>query len=94
MKRLRLLIIGLVQGVSFRAHTQAEARRLGLVGCVWNRSDGSVELVAEGPAEALEALLAWARQGPSHARVSSIEPEWGAATGEHDEFSIVRGGDR
>ena len=89
MKRLRLLVTGRVQRVSFRAHTQAEARRLGLVGWVRNLSDGTVELVAEGPQEALEALLAWAQQGPSLARVARADPEWGPATGEHDSFVVL-----
>ncbi len=40
---------GLVQGVSYRANTRAQAQRLGLTGWVRNVADGSVELVAEGP---------------------------------------------
>ncbi|MDP2305608.1 MAG: acylphosphatase [Pseudomonadota bacterium] len=91
MERLRLVVTGRVQGVAFRAHTQAEAARLGLVGWVRNLPDGTVELAAEGPREALEALLAWARTGPSMARVTGVEPAWGPATGAHAGFSIVRG---
>ena len=40
-----------------------EATRLGLDGWVRNRSDGSVEALAAGPAPALDALVAWARRG-------------------------------
>lgn len=90
MERLHLVVIGHVQGVSFRAHTQAEARRRGLVGWVRNQPDGGVELVAEGPREALDGLLAWARKGPSFARVTGIEVDWGVATGEHEGFEIRR----
>ena len=47
-KRVHLVIKGRVQGVFFRAATQREARRLGVTGWVKNRTDGSVEVLAEG----------------------------------------------
>ena len=52
-KRLHIIVSGRVQGVWFRASTQVQARQLGLVGQVWNRSDGRVEIIAEGPEEIL-----------------------------------------
>ena len=91
-ERLHLRVTGRVQGVAFRAHTEHEARRRGLVGWVRNLPDGSVEAVAEGPRSALEDLAAWCRQGPPAARVESLELSWAAATGEHAAFSIRRGG--
>jgi acylphosphatase len=66
---------GRVQGVSYRAATLTEARRLGVVGWVRNRADGSVELEAEGPDDAVRALLAWCQHGPPAARVTRIEAE-------------------
>lgn len=72
---------GRVQGVYFRASTQDQARRLGVQGWVRNRSDGTVELVAEGPQASLEALLAWARRGPPMAEVAELEVVWGGAVG-------------
>jgi len=69
----RILVSGRVQGVAFRAHTAAEARALGLSGWVRNLRDGRVELVAQGPAAAVDALEAWCRVGPSLARVDGIE---------------------
>jgi acylphosphatase len=69
----RLLIHGLVQGVSYRASAAAEARRLGLAGWVRNRADGTVESLVTGPAAAVDAFIAWARSGPPHARVSRVE---------------------
>ena len=65
-------IEGLVQGVGYRAAMQDRAQRLGLTGWVRNRRDGSVEAVAQGPIEALERFVAWARQGPPAARVTSV----------------------
>ena len=72
-----LRIRGRVQGVGYRNAMQAEASRLGLSGWVRNRSDGSVEALAAGPAPALDLLVAWARRGPPAARVGEVS--WEAA---------------
>ena len=80
--RRRLVVRGRVQGVAFRASTQAQAARLGLAGWVRNRADGSVEVEAEGPLPAVDALIAFCRRGPRFAQVSDLaatplEPEGG-----------------
>ena len=62
----------MVQGVGYRFALEREAARLGLTGWVRNRRDGSVEAVAQGPAEALDALAAWARRGPPAAQVTGV----------------------
>lgn len=67
------MIFGRVHGVFFRATTQEHATALQLAGWVRNRSDGTVELVAEGPADQIDALLAWCREGPPLARVERVE---------------------
>jgi len=90
VERLSLRVRGRVQGVFFRAETQATATRLKLSGWVRNRDDGSVELLAEGPRVQLEALLDWCRRGPPRARVDAVEPDWGPATGEFDRFEVRR----
>jgi acylphosphatase len=66
-------ITGRVQGVGFRYSMQSEATRLGVRGWVRNRRDGSVEAVVQGEASAVEALVAWAREGPPGARVSDLQ---------------------
>jgi acylphosphatase len=71
--RARLIVHGLVQGVCFRAATRDEAARRSVRGWVRNRGDGAVEAVFEGPAEAVEALVAFCRTGPEHARVERVE---------------------
>lgn len=76
MERVHLYIEGKVQGVWFRASTQAEAQRLGLSGWVRNRADGRVEAVAEGPREQLQALVDWCHQGPDLARVTEVDATW------------------
>ena len=47
---------GDVQGVGFRWAAQGEAERLGVVGRVRNRTDGAVEVVAQGDRSALDAF--------------------------------------
>ncbi len=71
----RCLVSGRVQGVFYRATTREQARRLGLTGHAINLPDGRVEVLACGPAEAVDALCAWLWQGPPAARVESITCE-------------------
>ncbi len=68
-----LRITGDVQGVGFRYSMCAEARLLQLAGWVRNRSDGSVEAVVSGEAEALDRLEQWAQRGPAGARVHAVK---------------------
>ncbi|MES1923903.1 acylphosphatase [Salinisphaera sp. T31B1] len=65
-------VTGRVQGVGFRAATRDRARSLGLAGWVRNRADGSVEGLARGDAQTLDALEAWLAQGPAMARVDTL----------------------
>jgi len=70
--RLRIRIIGLVQGVGFRHFVRVSADRLELSGWVRNCPDGSVEVAAEGTDAAREALLLAVRRGPPGAAVEEI----------------------
>lgn len=74
--RAALRITGRVQGVWYRGSTVREAERLGLRGWVRNRPDGSVAAEAQGPRAAVEALIAWCRDGPPPARVAEVAVEW------------------
>src|SRR3954469_10400672 len=89
LKQLQLVIRGRVQGVYFRASAQREARRLGLVGLVRNRPDGSVEIVAEGEESSIRELHGWAQKGPSVARVDRVDTRWRSYSGEYSDFRIV-----
>lgn len=61
-----------MQGVGYRAATLRRASELGLSGWVRNRSDGTVELEAEGSMQALGVLRLWCEKGPDEARVSGV----------------------
>lgn len=87
-QRLHARVYGLVQGVYFRDTTRQNATTLNLTGWVRNVHDGSVEVVAEGPRPALEALLKFLQVGPSHAHVERVAVEWGTATGEFAGFNV------
>ena len=85
--RRRVVVRGRVQGVAYRASTQAQATRLGVAGWVRNRADGSVEVEAEGAAEAVDALIAFCRRGPRFAEVREVAVEEAAPQGAR-EFAI------
>ena len=78
---LHVFLNGRVQGVGFRATTLDEPRRRSLAGWVRNRSDGDVEVWAEGPRAVLEDFLAFLRQGPRMAHVTHVAAEWGDPEG-------------
>jgi acylphosphatase len=63
----------MVQGVGFRWFVARHARTLGLTGYARNLPNGSVEVVAEGPEEALPALEELLRRGPASAQVDRVE---------------------
>ena len=81
MKAVQARVVGRVQGVSFRWYAEERARALGVTGWVRNEPDGSVLLHAEGDDNAVDALVAWCRTGPSAARVSDVAVREAAPTG-------------
>lgn len=79
MPHVHVVIHGQVQGVGFRYFVAREAGELELGGEVRNRPDGTVEVRAEGPRAALEALVERLARGPRFARVSHQEVTWSEA---------------
>ena len=69
----RAIITGKVQGVFYRASAKEKAVALGVKGEIWNRTDGGVELVAEGGEKQVNALLEWCRIGPPRAEVKELQ---------------------
>lgn len=73
MASKHIVVHGRVQGVFFRASARDEAGRLGVGGWVRNRDDGTVEMVVEGEDDAVERMVAWAREGSPQAWVSGVD---------------------
>ncbi len=73
MIRRRVIAHGRVQGVFFRDSTRREAGARGVAGWARNRPDGTVEAVFEGEPGAVEALVAFTREGPPRAAVERVE---------------------
>jgi acylphosphatase len=87
-RRVRAIVTGRVQGVSYRASTIFEARRLGLSGWVRNCSDGSVELECEGDGARVQRLLTWCEHGPPGAVVARVAVEDLSITDDASEFML------
>jgi acylphosphatase len=71
--RRRVTVRGAVQGVFFRESTRRKAAEAGVAGWVTNQPDGSVEAVFEGPPDAVEQMVEFAREGPTAAEVDSVD---------------------
>ena len=71
-KAVSVTVSGRVQGVGYRYHAVAEARRLGVAGWIRNEPDESVAGHFEGDDAAVDALVAWCGRGPSYAAVHHV----------------------
>jgi len=76
-------VFGLVQGVGFRAATVQQARLCGVTGWVRNAPDGTVEVLAQGSADAIDQFLSWLHKGPAAARVDKVDVVDGYVTDKH-----------
>ena len=76
-----VVVTGHVQGVFYRASLRDRAGERGVTGWARNEPDGSVRAHLEGPAEAVDSLVEWCRQGPPRARVDDVRREPAAPTG-------------
>jgi len=88
--RVRVQVYGRVQGVWYRGSTRERALALGLSGWVRNMMDGSVQLEAQGPPDAVDRLVEWCRTGPATARVDSIEVDRLEPAGAGGAFEVRR----
>jgi acylphosphatase len=71
--RRRVAVRGRVQGVFFRDSVRRRAQTLGVAGWVINRSDGAVEAVFEGRPDDVQRLVEFAKTGPRHAEVDTVD---------------------
>lgn len=88
MRRLEARVCGTVQGVGYRYFVVCHARRLGLAGYVRNLSDGSVEVAAEGQADALRELVSLLGTGPAGASVERVESRWEGILSGYQTFDL------
>lgn len=87
-KRLEAVVSGRVQEVGYRYFVQMAAIGLHLNGRVANAPEGRVNIVAEGPEEALEQFISALWQGPRSAQVERVQENWSEATGQFTEFAV------
>jgi acylphosphatase len=73
LRRARVVVRGMVQGVFFRVGARDRARSLGVAGWIQNRPDGAVEAVFEGDDDRVDSMIEWCRRGPSGANVQDVE---------------------
>jgi len=90
MEQIRITVYGHVQGVFFRRNTKNIAVELGLNGWVRNNTDGTVEIVAQGPKKKLLSLLEWSKIGEVPANVQKVDYEFEPLDEVFDNFLIVR----
>jgi len=86
-KRLNVLFKGTVQGVGFRYAAVSIANRLNIHGWVKNLHSGEVEILAEGPEQALRELLN-GLDGEFGGYISDKRIEWEVPTSEFKDFDI------
>lgn len=68
----QIFVSGKVQGVWYRQSTKDEALKRGVTGWARNLSDGRVEVLVCGDAEAVAELEHWLHDGPDRARVDEV----------------------
>ncbi|HWX45356.1 MAG TPA: DNA polymerase ligase N-terminal domain-containing protein [Solirubrobacteraceae bacterium] len=86
-RAIRAVVAGAVQGVGFREATRRRAGALGVMGWVRNAEEGGVAVHAEGSRDAIEALIAFLRQGPRGAAVEEVAVENVRVEG-HEQFAV------
>ncbi|QWS33988.1 acylphosphatase [Curtobacterium aetherium] len=87
--RKHAVVTGTVQGVGFRYWTARKADGLELAGYARNLFDGTVEVEAEGPAPAVDALVVMLRSGPPSATVTGVDVREVVPHGDEDGFRIL-----
>jgi acylphosphatase len=86
--RLSIVVRGRVQGVGFRYWVRSRASALGLRGWAENLVDGRVEVAAEGPRAACQALLDALDSEQPPGYVTGMRHSWEQPRGEPDGFRV------
>ncbi len=87
IERREIRYSGRVQGVGFRYTARSIAQLYAVTGYVKNLPDGRVELVVEGPAEEVSAVLRAIREEMGR-YIRDVQETTGAATGRFTGFDV------
>ena len=90
IERNKILVIGRVQGVFFRASTLKKAKHFAIKGTVRNTSVGDVEIIALGEQLAMEQFIRWCHKGPLSAKVTAVIVEPLKDAVDYTEFTILK----
>jgi acylphosphatase len=85
----RYVVKGRVQRVGFRMFAEDAAQRENIRGYARNQHDGSVEVVAEGDADAVTRFEMAIRRGPLGARVDEVETAELEPSNRFSSFSVT-----
>ncbi|XP_057715748.1 acylphosphatase-1 [Corythoichthys intestinalis] len=86
-------VFGRVQGVFFRKYTQAQGKKLGLVGWVQNTSMGTVQGQVQGPHKKVKEMKEWLKStGSPKSQITKVEFKNQREVDhlEHSSFDIVK----
>ncbi len=87
-KRIECLVTGRVQMVMYRDFVTRSAKKLGVVGEVWNNKDGTVSVIAEGDEEVIALFVNRLERGSLLARVEGVEVLLFPAKNSYTNFTI------
>ncbi|MCL1630448.1 acylphosphatase [Sporolactobacillus sp. CPB3-1] len=73
IKAIHMIVKGRVQAVGFRYFTWQTANVYRVFGWVRNRSDGSVEIVAEGEKSDIQQFMKTIKKGSPFSRISDVD---------------------
>ncbi|MEA2071227.1 MAG: acylphosphatase [Asgard group archaeon] len=86
----KIIVEGIVQGVSFRAYTRKKARQLDLTGYVKNLRNGNVRIEVEGIQKEILKLIDWVKnQGSPASTVTNVKVEWQNELENYSNFRIA-----
>ncbi len=89
--RAAIRAYGDVQRVGYRFIVQDLARKMGVKGYVKNLPDGSVEIVAEAPKEAVDKFVDAVKFREPPINIVRLDLVYAEATGEYEHFNLVSG---
>ena len=88
MKRVKITVSGIVQGVGFRYYCYKKASEYGINGYVKNLYNGKVELEIEGDEGLINDYIKEVKTGPGYAVVKSVDIKDLEYEGRYNGFQI------